>query len=79
MKAIWLRCKQDQGRERLCTKELGISRRSPHDKAKMHCDALIRGKNLALSKDTCAEKEMVPLKVTQRKIESGTEAESAVG
>ena len=30
---------------------------------------LRRGKNLALSKDTCLEKERVRLKVTQRKVE----------
>ena len=43
----------------------------PHEEAEIQCKALRRGKNLALSEDTCLEKETVRSKVTPRKIGVG--------
>ena len=37
----------------------------PHEEAKIQRKALIRGKNLTFSEDTCLEKERVRSKVTQ--------------
>ena len=43
----------------------------PHDEAEIQRKALKRGKNLAFSEDTCLEKKIVQLKVTQRKVGVG--------
>ena len=39
----------------------------PHEEAQIQCKALRRRKNLAVSKETCLEKERVRSKVTPRK------------
>ena len=44
------------------------SLKGPHDEVEIQRKALGRGKNLALSKDTCLEKERVRSKVTLRKV-----------
>ena len=43
----------------------------PHDEAEIPRKALIQGKNLVFSEDTCLEKETVRLKVTPRKVGVG--------
>ena len=43
----------------------------PHEEAEIQCKAMKRGKNLALSKHICSEKERVPSKVTQSKVVVG--------
>ena len=42
-----------------------------YEKAEIQSEALIGGKNLAFSEDTCLEKERVRLKVTPRKVGVG--------
>ena len=43
----------------------------PHEEAEIQRKALIRGKNLAFSEDTCLEKKRVRSKVTLRKVGVG--------
>ena len=43
----------------------------PHEEAEIHRKALRRGKNLAISEDSCLEKERVRSKVTPRKVGVG--------
>ena len=43
----------------------------PHEEAEIQRKALRRGKNLAVSEDTCLEKEKVRSKVTPRKVGVG--------
>ena len=43
----------------------------PHEEAEIQRKALRRGKNLAISKDTCLEKERLRSKVTTRKVGVG--------
>ena len=43
----------------------------PHEEAEIQRKALRRGKNLAISEDTCLEKERVRSKVTPRKVGVG--------
>ena len=43
----------------------------PQEEAEIQCKALRRGKNLALSEDTCLVKEKVRSKVTPRKVGVG--------
>ena len=47
------------------------SSEGPHEEAEIQRNALRRGKNLALSEDTCLEKEKVRSKVTPRKVGVG--------
>ena len=57
-------------RKALYTRERD-SLEGPHEEAEIQRKALRRGKNLALSEDTCLEKERVRSKVTPRKVGVG--------
>ena len=57
-----------RGRRKDLYKTEKDSLEGPHEEAEIQRKALRRGKNLALSKDTCLEKERVRSKVTPRKV-----------
>ena len=51
----------------------------PHEEAEKQRKALRCGKNLAISKDTCLEKERMQSKVTPRKIGVGLKQRQGLG
>ena len=61
--------RRDQ-RKGLCKRERDFLE-GPQEETEIQRKALRRGKNLALSEDTCLEKERARLKVTPRKVGVG--------
>ena len=59
--------RRDRGKDLYRTERDSLE--GPHDEVEIQRKALRRGKNLALSEDTCLEKERVQSKVTPRKVE----------
>ena len=60
-----------RGRKKALHRTERDSLEGPHEEAEIQRKALGRGKNLAISKDTCLEKEQVRSKVTPRKVGVG--------
>ena len=57
-----------KGRRKALYRTERDSLEGPHEEAEIQRKALRRGKNLALSEDTCLEKERVRSKVTPRRV-----------